>query len=321
MFIEENDQSDLGDLQPFKELDFETAWESYWAQYGEYLVWEGWVNKYPEQVDFNEYRGMPCVAEVELTAEGDMVIVKSPEGHNEGSDNTQAETQVENEYEEDFNASENPTDEANRLTENVEYKNGTTEDQKEQTSGYSGFQMSYNCAIENTMTNLRETEDNINSLNLETAEDNNLANQNAEMVQMMHCYSSASGQHQQSVADDENDEQTYQDEVEWQDLWNEHYTENYWYYYSQFKDEFQRLKAKGDTCINLSAQYQNVVESLGNTYLTFVSGEFEEKENCSSSNEPSDDNREIQGKEPIQLLCLITKHFFVHESLISSLKN
>jgi hypothetical protein len=57
------------------------AWESYWAKYGEYLVWEGWINKYPEQIDFNEYRGMPCVSEVEVTPDGEMIFSFLPIFH------------------------------------------------------------------------------------------------------------------------------------------------------------------------------------------------------------------------------------------------
>lgn len=260
-----NNQSDLGDLQPFKELDFETAWESYWGQFGEYLVWEGWVNKYPEQADFNEYRGMPCVQEVEITTEDDNVsfIVKSPQGSNHTGDNLEQETHTQGSTE------SGPGENHSTTSKN---------DAEELKSGYSGFQTSFNRAIENKMANLKESEENINVLNLENAEENNIVNQNAEMVHMMHCYSSSQGQSSHFLDDSEqeveqgqssysekvdelDEQQTLQDDVEWQDLWNEHYTESYWYYYSHFKDEFMRLQAQGE----INASMQTNLEELENS--------------------------------------------------------
>ncbi|VDI16654.1 Hypothetical predicted protein [Mytilus galloprovincialis] len=248
------DEGVVGDLHPYKELDFDTAWESYWAQYGEYLVWEGWVNKYPEQVDFNEYRGMPCVSEIEITADGEMVIEKSP-GRIEGGDSEPKEIFPEDANKETStdNAKDNEmsvqNEDERKLTETKETDNL---ENRPDSAGYSGFQTSYNRAIESTMNNLKETEDHSEISDLESAEANNLANQNVEMVHMMHCYSSGPGQSSQTEnfeneGDENNEEVTNTDDVEWQDLWNEHYTENYWYYYSQFKEEFQKLEAKNNT--------------------------------------------------------------------------
>ncbi|XP_076083113.1 uncharacterized protein LOC143054093 isoform X2 [Mytilus galloprovincialis] len=248
------DEGVVGDLHPYKELDFDTAWESYWAQYGEYLVWEGWVNKYPEQVDFNEYRGMPCVSEIEITADGEMVIEKSP-GRIEEEDSEPKEIFPEDANKETStdNAKDNEmlvqNEEERKLTETKETENL---ENRPDSAGYSGFQTSYNRAIESTMNNLKETEDPCEISDLESAEANNLANQNVEMVHMMHCYSSGPGQSSQTEnyeneEDENNEEVTNTEDVEWQDLWNEHYTENYWYYYSQFKEEFQKLEAKKNT--------------------------------------------------------------------------
>ncbi|CAG2243187.1 TGS1 [Mytilus edulis] len=155
------DEGVVGDLHPYKELDFDTAWESYWAQYGEYLVWEGWVNKYPEQVDFNEYRGMPCVSEIEITADGEMVIEKSP-GRIEEEDSEPKEIFPEDANKETStdNAKDNEmlvqNEEERKLTETKETENL---ENRPDSAGYSGFQTSYNRAIESTMNNLKETED------------------------------------------------------------------------------------------------------------------------------------------------------------------
>ncbi|XP_052073748.1 trimethylguanosine synthase-like isoform X2 [Mytilus californianus] len=266
-----NDDSVVGDLHPYKELDFDTAWESYWAQYGEYLVWEGWVNKYPEQVDFNEYRGMPCVSEIEVTADGEMIIEKSPGRiEEENSESKEIFPEDANKETNTDNGKDNEmlgqNEEERQLAETKETENLQN---RLDSAGYSGFQTSYNRAIESTMNNLKETEDHFEISDLETAEANNLANQNVEMVHMMHCYSSGPGQSSQTenYGNEDNEEETSTDDVEWQDLWNEHYTENYWYYYSQFKEEFQKLETKNHTV----------------TECPFISGDIDSHDVCGTS--------------------------------------
>ena len=295
------DDNIVGDLQPYRELDFDIAWESYWAQYGEYLVWEGWINKYPEQIDFNEYRGMPCVSEVEVTADGEMIIEKSP---GRFSDEVLSPTDVKDFSEENSAICvkiENEQDLSNSETVVKEHIPNETFDKdsqvelntcnvnnhnKSSTGSYSGFQTSYNKAIESTMKNRKETEEDNTNLNIETAEANNIANQNAEMVHMMHCYSFGPGQSSQleNHVTEEDDEQTCyssgpcqsselenhvteedidqtKEDVEWQDLWNEHYTENYWYYYSQFEVEFKKLQLRVND--NVTDQSFQISDSQG----------------------------------------------------------
>ena len=99
----------------------------------------------------------------------------------------------------------------------------------------------------------------------------NLANERTEMVQMMHSYSSFitdaanctntdttdnanAGQgkcdkdienNDKEIENNENEcvEQDNYDQM-WGDLWNEHYTETYWYYYNQFAEKFNQLSPK-----------------------------------------------------------------------------
>ena len=50
-------------------LDLETVWQDYWGKYGDCLVWEGWVAKYPDQIDFDKLHAIPATEEVEVTTE------------------------------------------------------------------------------------------------------------------------------------------------------------------------------------------------------------------------------------------------------------
>ncbi|XP_033738758.1 trimethylguanosine synthase-like [Pecten maximus] len=56
-------------VMEFRQLDLEGAWQGYWGQYGEYLVWQGWINKYPEQMDYGVSQGVPHTTEVEVNTE------------------------------------------------------------------------------------------------------------------------------------------------------------------------------------------------------------------------------------------------------------
>ncbi|KAL3870114.1 hypothetical protein ACJMK2_042726 [Sinanodonta woodiana] len=50
-------------------MNFDLVWEDYWGKYGEYLVWEGWVSKYPDQIDFDKIEAVPAIVEVEVESE------------------------------------------------------------------------------------------------------------------------------------------------------------------------------------------------------------------------------------------------------------
>lgn len=51
-------------------LDVDSVWQDYWLKYGEYLVWQGWVTKYPDQLDLqNSTYVVPPIAEVEIETE------------------------------------------------------------------------------------------------------------------------------------------------------------------------------------------------------------------------------------------------------------
>ena len=251
--MEEISCADIGDITNYKELEFEPAWQSYWEQYGEYLVWEGWVNKYPEQIESGMYLGIPCIAEVEVESqEGEQVQVAAEETNHAKEDKTVSSVCGE--------------------TENVgdKLEETGTNSIKDESSGGSPrspsyvfpqsnkYQESYNSAIENIMRERTETLNN-NSTDQSSSVTENIVNQQTETVNLMHSYfglsqpmdgASGEGTHDgeensevENVIERPQGENTEQEnyDIAWQELWNEHYTELYWYYYNQFLTEFNKL--------------------------------------------------------------------------------
>ena len=407
------------DVQSFAGLDLDTAWQGYWDQYGECLVWQGWVNKYPEQIDYGVSQAIPCVEEVEVMTEGQGTSQSTLSGQNvtegqgasqstlsgqsvtegqgasqstesdqnvtEGQGTSQSTLSGQNVTEgqgtsqstlssqnvtDGLGASQNTESDQNvtegqgapqstesdqnvtegqgapqstesdqnvtkgqgashstvldqnvsshvkdfsDCTELLDDKNQeelsivdntekmidagrsdcdtnkkiendqvikcedqnsndgkdkilpldsdvSTDGNKMQTfSGinhkFHSYQTSYNTAIESTMKGKVECEMNSNNSQSLTEADNT-ANQNAEIVHMMHSYSSGAGcNHGDSGGQDHHDDDTQEDDnnydVAWQELWNEHYTESYWYYYKDFCEKFSQLQFAKDTIDNI----------------------------------------------------------------------
>lgn len=260
-----------------RDLQFEPAWQSYWEQYGEYLVWEGWVNKYPEQIDSGMYLGIPCIAEVEVETQ---VAMREQDEVERKSEVNKTETVL-------------PTCSGNKSPKDVGLESKEDEnnaaskicDEKEKLCGgcpshvfpqvCNRFQESYNAAIENVMKERTEKEVVSDNGDQSSSVTENIANQQTETVNLMHSYS-YSGPPQQSereqdpqvdeensngvCGDDENEvpmgEYTSQEnyDIAWQELWNEHYTELYWYYYNHFLNEFNKLKVPRETVLQTESQ-------------------------------------------------------------------
>ncbi|XP_069126871.1 trimethylguanosine synthase-like isoform X2 [Argopecten irradians] len=326
----------------FRQLDLEEAWQGYWGQYGEYLVWQGWINKYPEQIDFRVSQGVPHTTEVEVNTEEGLEIdqmgnrsevINSEEGSEvtnsvegssvkssvEGSEVTELQkcsevakskessevnlanqklgsgdidksssmsdgtkdiktgkdvstSQGERSELSISNSSEvkmgqcdkklnysnitqckgtNDVDEANHPeSEHVNTSSPCDDHSKYQRLPLNRFQTSFNQAIESTLKGCMESQTTGQSHQqdeVSDAEEDNMSNERTEIVHMMHSYASCpSGQLETSgqFEDDHVDnEENY--EVEWQEMWNDHYTETYWYYYNQFSTEFDRLGLNG----------------------------------------------------------------------------
>ncbi|XP_046552313.1 LOW QUALITY PROTEIN: trimethylguanosine synthase-like [Haliotis rubra] len=67
-----NFQSASADVEPTQDL--ETAWQEFWTKYGEMVVWQGWVSKYPDHIDYDKLTVMPSVVEVEVGAGDELVL-------------------------------------------------------------------------------------------------------------------------------------------------------------------------------------------------------------------------------------------------------
>lgn len=268
---------ETGDMSNNRDLQFDPAWQSYWEQYGEYLVWEGWVNKYPEQIDSGMYLGIPCIAEVEVETQ---VAMREQDEVERKSEVNKTETVL-------------PTCSGNKSPKDVGLESKEDEnnaaskicDEKEKLCGGSPshvfpqvcnrFQESYNAAIENVMKERTEKEVVSDNGDQSSSVTENIANQQTETVNLMHSYS-YSGPPQQyereqdPQVDEENSngvcgddgnevpmgEHTSQEnyDIAWQELWNEHYTELYWYYYNQFLNEFNKLKVPRETVQQTESQ-------------------------------------------------------------------
>lgn len=267
--VHDSSSVEAGDMSNNRDLEFEPAWQSYWEQYGEYLVWEGWVNKYPEQIDSGMYLGIPCIAEVEIESQEAM---REQDEVERKSDVNETET-----FSPTFYGNESPKDVGLERKEDEIDAAPKICDDKEKLAGGSPshvfpqvcnrFQESYNAAIENVMKERTEKEvvsDNGDQLSSVTE---NIANQQTETVNLMHSYSysgppqQAEREHDPQVDEENSDvcgddgnevplgENTSQEnyDIAWQELWNEHYTELYWYYYNQFLTEFNKLKVPKET--------------------------------------------------------------------------
>lgn len=235
-------------------LDLDTVWNDYWRKYGEYLVWEGWVAKYPDQVNYEHPSAVPAIAEVEVQSEGHRLH----------------QNDVNQVYEN--NKLENATDETNEFQGNCQANSASLTGKvggvidSQQTVGSNS--VSLRCVLQynylqgsdivNTLQRRLESDldDTVLSANLVSPSDaDNIANKQTEMVNMMHPYMSVSQmgprdnldtveQHSynQQETGEVLDDKNYSEA--WQDLWNEHYTESYWYYYSQFAEKFNRIAQK-----------------------------------------------------------------------------
>ncbi|XP_029647985.1 trimethylguanosine synthase isoform X1 [Octopus sinensis] len=73
--MSEESQSLIVPVELFQSIEqnnsnFDAVWQDYWSNYGEYLVWHGWVSKYPDQIDADSY-AVPPIAEVEVVSTND----------------------------------------------------------------------------------------------------------------------------------------------------------------------------------------------------------------------------------------------------------
>ncbi|XP_053393968.1 trimethylguanosine synthase-like isoform X2 [Mercenaria mercenaria] len=331
-------------------VDLDTVWQDYWGKYGEYLVWEGWVAKYPDQIDFEKLQAVPAIAEVEVQTEttvtgkdsGDMEQVSDIKDHQEKqiSGNCCRDTEVtdpkpsvvtddintnESHFKEtvmgDVKSGQNTVDASNKclnskFPETELEVNSPVPDYINPCSPmqYLSPNFKYVSGEEIISTLQKRTEtgaSNVDVENCDTQSDvDNLANERTEIVNMMHSYSSYHSQtgppeNPQTECDykgvpgvgtNREDNQTEEDfSKAWEELWNEHYTESYWYYYNQFSEKFYKI-APGDMEVREDV---SIIEGIAmvndNGELEIVQGLNDQNRSteCDTSTQISDETREV----------------------------
>lgn len=84
--MSEESQSLIVPVEIFQSIEqndcnFDSVWQDYWSNYGEYLVWQGWVSKYPDQIDDESY-AVPPIVEVEVASTNGSCDINNEPGPN-----------------------------------------------------------------------------------------------------------------------------------------------------------------------------------------------------------------------------------------------
>ncbi|XP_050405601.1 trimethylguanosine synthase [Patella vulgata] len=261
--------------------DVDALFQAYWTQYGETLLWQNWLAKYPDYMDKENFSGIPVpVFEVEVASEDTTVqqnidnVENSPKGPLVSGlatkDSASVESDINNHKKDSPTSSDNlgemKNSENNVLIKSIENsKNSVTIKKTFYTNNPSGVEDNSKGshisekwdlspeAIKNTMLRRREISQIMNIVEPESEEVmSNTANENNEIVHMMHSYATISpltdcdtGEiYQEKDPESESNvnckqsEESYQEQ--WTNIWNEHCTEIYWYHYNQFLVSFSK---------------------------------------------------------------------------------
>lgn len=330
-------------------LDFDSVWQDYWGKFGEYLVWEGWVAKYPDQIELHV---VPATEEIEIKTEESPDFVNTKIKYDERTLESLGNIEVENQnqtimekinsdcMEEAEGKSLHENNTSVDLTTNCAAENGTVANKSDTLDTQTALPAKLNDDVDEHKPEVKKGEYSLKEQSLETKIDtarkdpelmnnkatldderefmndgleknaydsymtslsplkyvppsfeqisganilntlqnriegfgtetnrtiileesdnqsdaDNLANERAEMVQMMHNYSGFSPHQNEErnvneeanlfSVDNVSCTQEHNYDQMWADLWNEHYTETYWYYYNQFAEKFNKLSPK-----------------------------------------------------------------------------
>ena len=233
----------------------ESNWQQFWNERGEFLVWQGWLNKYPDYIDplVEGIIPMPAIEEVEVTttilSEDDNGYCSKVHDCSDVSidkitqDVIQCSVSDDSSGEELIRTSEEGTDtigcgesfsgamhQTSTVNVNLMYPTQTT-----------------NEAISHVMMGVQEevTPADINNDEADSENRINVENErNASLVSMMHDYAFVrpSGESDSAVDIHPNfnnpvidvEDEPLSCNEQWAALWEEHYQEIYWYYYSQY---------------------------------------------------------------------------------------
>ncbi|KAL4235706.1 Trimethylguanosine synthase [Mactra antiquata] len=286
MYTYKTDGSKCRTGKKLAESDLEEVWNGYWEKYGEYLVWEGWVAKYPYQTDL-KVNAIPAIAEIEVntndaveseSAGADVntevdrvsntehdgsipesnaeVVQDSKEKVIQEATDDSVDTGTENdktELEKLRNESESELDKGiDKLDENYEDSQILVPNQN--FKYVDGSDIITTMQRQTEISGIFSNNDVVNDhSDIALPEYDNTSNERSEMLSAMHSYSSMN----RAVSSDNHDaierlnydsEDLHDGNLDgddndkvWNDLWNEHYIESYWYYYSQFAEKYQAI--------------------------------------------------------------------------------
>ena len=221
-------ETDAGSAE-LSEVD--AGYEKYWAEQGEYLVWEGWIGKYPDylsQVGVND--GIPAVREVEICSE-DIGDIGEPSTECHQSECVDRTDNIIKEMESGDMTDVPPQDNCDGTMKNASF------------GKLKCPTVAFNNVVTSRMARVTEV-DTVDNSDVSSGESN------AWLVHEMHDYAlSRVGDEPQTDSGD-----TCQHELEttdgicrtvsetsgdiWEALWTEHYAETYWYYYNQYRQWF-----------------------------------------------------------------------------------
>ena len=214
------------------EYNNEDGWDEYWAKNGEILVYQRWVEKYGEYISYETIDSnlpMPAAIEVEVTA-------NEMEEQADDATNQSQERVIEN-----YDVGEDVVHENIRI-DTASSNLSDTSDVVCHEKSLTGSNASDLCPNKDSSHN-HETEQMINKRDM-TGEENSaeLTENDTKLVQMFHDYDSTGEvveKYENSYESSEYEEYNENDREDsgnvWKTLWEEHYTEMYWYYHNQYQ--------------------------------------------------------------------------------------
>ncbi|XP_064626164.1 trimethylguanosine synthase-like [Lineus longissimus] len=218
-----------GDLEPARkclnEKDIKGAWQDYWQQNGEFLVWQQWVEKYPNNIDPNF---VPPAYELE-------VVTTEATEKEEGEEST---ADVEGKTGVDVKKAEKGDTEPTVAAPVAEP--AVTEDAEGRTrQAGSAPAVHYNLSQEKGYHEAVCNKLTVSERKTGTQDDSGLSEGSAELVHLMHDYGFKPKEKGAIKDEDKGGAQEGSDgednyESQWIMLWEENYTEVYWHYYNLF---------------------------------------------------------------------------------------
>ena len=194
--------------------EVDAGYEKYWAEQGEYLLWEGWIGKYPDYMtQVGATDGIPAIREEEVCSEDISDITEC----------RQAECVTVVNITDDIKEVK-----SGDMTDAPSRDNCDGATKKPPFSNLKCPTETFNNAVACTLARVTEVETN-------SCTDVSSDETNAQLIQEIHNYALS---HVTDVPETDCGDTCQTSGDIWEALWTEHYTETYWYYYNQYRHWF-----------------------------------------------------------------------------------